>query len=167
MAVGDVVLTLDGKSMENARQFQVDLYPRRVGELVELEVLRDGTRLTFTVAPVDRPGDPNRFQQMVRPTEHLIEKLGVLGLDLTAEVRVMLPDPRLPGGVVVAVSSARAVPVRSEPLLPGDVIHALNGNSVTNLAGLRRVLEPLGPGDAVVLQVGRAGGLLFVTLTLE
>jgi serine protease Do len=59
LAVGDVVLTLDGKPMENARQFQVDLYPRRVGELV---VLRDGTRLTFTVAPVDRPGDPNRFQ---------------------------------------------------------------------------------------------------------
>ncbi len=167
LAVGDVVLTLDGKSMENARQFQVDLYPRRVGELVELDVLRDGTRLTFTVAPVDRPGDPNRFQQMVRPTEHLIEKLGVLGLDLTAEVRAMLPDPRLPGGVVVAVSSARAVPVRGEPLLPGDVIHALNGSSVTNLAGLRRVLEPLGPGDAVVLQVGRAGRLLFVTLTLE
>ena len=59
LAVGDVVLTLDGKPMENARQFQVDLYPRRVGELV---VLWDGTRLTFTVAPVDRAGDPNRFQ---------------------------------------------------------------------------------------------------------
>jgi hypothetical protein len=29
------------------------------------------------------------------------------------------------------------------------------------------VLEPLGPGDAVVLQVGRARGLLFITLTLE
>ena len=167
LAVGDVVLTLDGKPMENARQFQVDLYRRRVGELVEVEVLRRGTRLTFTVAPVDRPGDPGRFQQMVRPAEHLIEKLGVLALDLTAELRTMLPDIRLAGGVVVAVSSARAVPVRGEPLLPGDVIHAVNGSAVTNLAGLRRVLEPLGPGDAVVLQVGRAGRLLFVTLTLE
>jgi hypothetical protein len=47
--------------------------------------------------------------------------LGVLGLDLTAEVRAMLPDLRLLGGVVVAVSSARAVPVRGEPLLSGDV----------------------------------------------
>jgi S1-C subfamily serine protease len=52
-------------------------------------------------------------------------------------------------------------------LLPGYVIHALNGRSVTNLAGLRRVREPLGLGDAVVLQFGRARGLLFVTLTLE
>ena len=32
LQVGDVVLTLDGKTMENARQFQVNLYPRRVGE---------------------------------------------------------------------------------------------------------------------------------------
>jgi|TARA_B110000263_G_C14786147_1_gene275451 hypothetical protein len=49
---------------------------------------------------------------MARPTEQLIEKLGVLGLDLTAEVRAMLPDLRLLGGVMVAVSSARAIPVR-------------------------------------------------------
>ena len=58
LAVGDVVLTLDGKPMENARQFQVDLYPRRVGELVELVVLRDGTRLTFTVARSTVPATP-------------------------------------------------------------------------------------------------------------
>jgi len=101
---------------------------------------------------------------MVRPTEQLIEKFGVLGLDLTAEARAMLPDLRLLGGAMVAISSARAIPVRGEPLLPGDVIHALNGRSVTNLAGLRRVREPLWPGDAVVLQFGRARGLLSVTL---
>ena len=70
-------------------------------------------------------------------------------------------------GVLVLVFWVSVVPVRGEPLLPGDVIHAVNGSAVTNLAGLRRVLEPLGPGDAVVLQVGRAGRLLFVTLTLE
>ena len=39
---GDIVLALDGKPMENGRQFQVDLYRRRVGDVVTLEVLRDG-----------------------------------------------------------------------------------------------------------------------------
>ena len=36
LRVGDIVLTMDGKSMENARQFQVNLYPRGVGETVRV-----------------------------------------------------------------------------------------------------------------------------------
>ncbi len=104
---------------------------------------------------------------MVRPAEHLIPKLGILALSLTPEVSAMLPALRQPRGVVVAVSSARAVPATGEPLLPGDVIHALNGNAVGSLLGLRASLESLDPGDSVVLHVERAGQLLYVTLTLE
>ena len=167
LRVGDIVLTLDGKPMENARQFQVNLYPRRVGDSVELEVRRGNTRVTYSVAPVDRPDDPDRFQQMICPAEHLIPKLGILALNLTPDVSAMLPALRLPTGVVVAVSSAGALPARGKPLQPGDVIHALNGGAVGSLAGLRSSLESLDPGDSVVLQVERAGQLLYVTLTLE
>ena len=167
LRIGDLILTLDGKAMENARQFQVNLYPRRVGEALDLEVLRGSAPLAYSVTPIERRSDPDRFEAIVRPEEHLITKLGVLALNLTPEVSAMLPALREPGGVVVAVSSARAVPVRGEPLLPGDVIHALNSRPVGNLLGLRTALESLGPGDPVVLQVERSGRLLYVTLTLD
>ena len=167
LRIGDLILTLDGKTMENARQFRVNLYPRRVGDSLNLEVIRGSARLTYSVTPIERRSDPDRFQAMVRPEEHLIPKLGILALNLTPEVSTMLPALREPRGVVVAVSSARAVPVRGEPLLPGDVIHALNGSPVGSLIGLRSNLEALGVGDPVVLQVERSGQLLFVTLTLE
>jgi len=167
LRVGDLVLTLDGKTMENARQFQVNLYPRRVGETFELEVLRGSARSTYSLTPIERQSDPDRFQSMVRPEEHLIPELGILALNLTPEVSAMLPNLREPRGVVVAVSSARAVPVRGEPALPGDVIHALNGNPVGSLVGLRTHLEGLGPGDPVVLQVERSGRLLYVSLILQ
>ena len=39
LRVGDIVLAMDGKPMENARQFQVNLYPHGVGETVRVEVL--------------------------------------------------------------------------------------------------------------------------------
>ena len=55
LRIGDIVLTLDGKVMENARQFQVNLYPR-VGEVVKLEVVRGDVRATYSVSPIDRPG---------------------------------------------------------------------------------------------------------------
>ena len=167
LRIGDIILTLDGKTMENARQFQVNLYPRRIGESVDLEVLRGDARVTYSVAPVERHSDPDRFQSMVRPEEHLIPKLGILALNLTPEVSAMLPALRQAHGVVVAVSSARAIPARGEPLLPGDVIHAVNGGPVGSLVGLRAHLEPLGRGDPVVLQVERSGRLLYVALTLD
>ena len=85
---------LDGKVMENGRHFQVNLYPRAVGDVVELEVLRRSARLTFSAAPVERPSDPDRFRTMVRPNEHLVSQLGILGLSLDADVASMLPPLR-------------------------------------------------------------------------
>ena len=38
--VGDIVLRLDGKPMENGRQLQVNLYSRAVGDTVRLEIAR-------------------------------------------------------------------------------------------------------------------------------
>ena len=104
---------------------------------------------------------------MVRPEEHLISRLGILALNLTPEVAMMLPALRQNQGVVVAVSSAQAVPVRGVPLQPGDVIHALNRRPVGTVAGLRAALDQLATGEPVVLQVERASELLYVTLTLE
>ena len=167
LRIGDIVLTLDGKVMENARQFLVNLYPRGVGEVVKVEVVRGGVRATYSVSPVDRPGDPERLQHMVRPEEHLISRLGILALNLTPEVATMLPALRQNQGVVVAVSSTQAVPVRGVPLQPGDVIHALNRRPVGTVAGLRAALAQLATGEPVVLQVERASELLYVTLTLE
>ena len=167
LRIGDIILTLNGKTMENARQFQVNLYPRRVGETLDLEVLRGSACVPYSVIPIERRSDPDRFQAMARPEEHLIPKLGILALNLTPEVSAMMPALRQPTGVVVAVSSARAVPLRGEPLLPGDVIHALNGSPVGSLVGLRSNLEALGPGASIVLQVECSGQLLFVALTLE
>ena len=127
LRVGDIVLTMDGKSMKNAQQFQVNLYPRGVGETVRVEVLRGDQRAVYTVSPVERPGDPDRFQQMARPAQHLVSRLGILGLTLTADVSSMLPGLRTRQGVVVAASTQQAARFRDGQLLPGDVIRALNG----------------------------------------
>ncbi len=167
LRVGDIVLTMDGKLMENARQFEVNLYPRGVGETVRVEVLRGDQRTVYTVSPVERPGDPDRFQQMVRPAEHLVSRLGILGLNLTADVAPMLPGLRTRQGVVVAASTQQAPRFRDGQLLPGDVIRALNGRSIGNLTGVRAALDELGTGHTVVLQVDRGGELRYVSFVLE
>jgi len=61
---------------------------------------------------------------------------------------------------------ARTADVTGLDLSPGDVIHAVNSSSVTDVEALRSLLERFRPGDAVVLQIERADGLRFAGLEL-
>ena len=65
--------------MENARQFEVNLYRRRVGDIVALEVQRGSETVKTTAAIAERPDDPARFAELVDAKQNLIARLGILG----------------------------------------------------------------------------------------
>jgi serine protease Do len=165
LRIGDVILTLDGKPMENGRQFDVTLYQRPIGVPVNLEVGRGLQRLTLRVPVVERRDDADRFREMVTPEQNLISRLGILGLDLTPELARMIPGLRDPKGVLVAGVAADAEGA-SGPF-PGDVIYAVNGATVRTLADLRTAIGQVAPAATAVLQVGRQGQLRLLTVTLE
>ena len=83
---GDIVLSLDGKVMENGRQLAVNIYQRRVGERVAIEILRGTEKRVYSVAVVERRENPNRFASMVHPDKNLIPELGILGIELDREL---------------------------------------------------------------------------------
>jgi serine protease Do len=165
LRVGDVILSVDGKPMENGRQFDVTLYQRPVGSPVNLEVGRGLQRLTLKVPVLERQDELERLRGMVDREQNLIERLGVLGLDVTPELAQVIPDLRAPSGVAVAGVAMEAD--GAPGLVAGDVIYSLNGERITNLAGLRSAVAQVPPSQPVVLHVGRGGQLRFVTLTLE
>ncbi len=165
LKVGDLVLTLDGKGLENGRQFEVNLYRRAVGDTVKLGVQRGGQKLAIEVSVVERPEDPDRFELMVTPEKNTVPRLGILAIELDDEVRALLPRLRGEDGVVVA-ARAGGGSLEDGPQ-PGDVIYSLNGVSVRSLAELRSAADRLKTGDAVVLQVERRGQLLFLASHVE
>jgi serine protease Do len=165
LRIGDMVLKLDGKVMENARQFDVNLYRRAVGDAVTLEVLRGAQKLTVEVAVMERPEDPDRFQFMVTPEKNLVPRLGILAIELDDAVRRLLPALRGEDGVVVAARAPGVAPEGGP--LPGDVIYALNGITIRGLGELRVAAERMKSGDAVVLQVERKGQLRFLAFRVE
>jgi len=166
LRAGDVIVSLDGKAMENGRQFDVNLYRRAVGETVKIEVLRGGAPRTVSVAVVERADDPMRFADLVSPERNLIPQLGVLGIEIDEEMAALLPRLRKSGGVIVAARTATAH-AWEEGFQPGDVIHSLNGAAVTTLAALRNAAASLKSGDAIVAQIERRGRLLYVAFELE
>ena len=74
---GDVVLTLDGKRMENGRQFRINLYTRSIGDQVAIEVQRAERRLTVRVSVAERDSDMGRLADLVTP-QNAIHEIGVL-----------------------------------------------------------------------------------------
>ena len=166
LKVGDLVASLDGKPIENARQLEVNLYRRPKGEKVRLQIVRGVETLGFEVEVIERPDDPNRFADIVDPVKSLVPKLGILGVEIDLAVAGMFPGLRRQYGVVVAARSGNP-PYSGSGLEPGDVIYMLNGTPVASVDALRSTLEALEAGTALVLQVERAWRLMFLAMELE
>jgi serine protease Do len=167
LKAGDIVLSLDGKAMENGRQMQVNLYSRAVGDTVRLEIQRGSQTLPVLVTVAERDDDPTRFTPLVAPDEPYVERLGILGLTLDTKSAALLSDIRIASGVVVAATSTDLVPNAEGQLKPGDLIHSLNGAAMKTIGELRAAIEKLKVGDSAVLQVERDGELLYVAMRIE
>ena len=165
LRIGDVVVSADGRPVDNARQLDVRLYRKALGDTVRIELLRDGQRLAAELLVVERPGDPDHFAPLVSPERNLIPRLGILGIELDDDVRKMLPGLRGDVGVVVAARSGSADDEGG--LQAGDVIYALNGVSVRGLSELRDAVARASTGSALVLQVQRETRLLYVGIEAE
>ncbi|MEE8585952.1 MAG: trypsin-like peptidase domain-containing protein [Acidobacteriota bacterium] len=161
LKAGDIVLALNGKTMENGRQFDVNLYRIAVDEWVEIEVLRGTAARKFQVRVIERPDDLERFSELANPQDNLIPNLGILAIEITPEIAALLGPPRKLGGVLVAARSVDA-PFSDGGLMPGDIIFQLNGRAVNSLKKLRLDASNLPSNSPVVLQVQRQGQLHFV-----
>ena len=47
------------------------------------------------------------------------------------------------------------------------MIHAVNSTPITDVAGLKQALKVANPGDPIVLQIEREGGLSYLVLESE
>ena len=166
LSVGDLVLTLDGKPIENGRQLHVKLYRREVGDVVRLEVLRGDTPTTVTVSVAERADPLSAATLLSDPRENVVPRLGILGATLDPKLAAGLPL-RSKSGVVVASAIASAIDSDNGSLAPGDVIHAVNGQWISDLSALRAAVDGVKVGTPVVLQVERRGTLMYIAFTVE
>ena len=163
---GDLVLTLDGKRMENGRQLRINLYTRGIDETVVLEVQRGDRKLSVRVPVGERHSDVARLADLVAQ-QVPVRTLGVFCLNLTPQIAQLLPDLRRDKGAVVATVSTVVPYSQQGRLQAGDVIYSLNGKVVQNVADLNAVAAELKPGAAAVLQLERSGTLMFLAFRVE
>jgi len=164
---GDLLLALDGKPMENGRQFRVNLYTRPIGDVVRIDVMRAAQRMTFAVTVAERERDPDRLAEFAALQQSAVRELGAVVLDMTDRIAALLPDLRIKsGGVVVAVTAETPYSQQGR-LEPGDVIHAVNDTGVADAGDVRKAIAALKPGSAVALQIEREGEFMFIAFRLS
>jgi len=114
---------------------------------------------------VERPHKEDSLADVADPAKNLVRPLSILGIELTLDLAQSLPDLRIPTGVIVAARTLGSGTVEI-PLQTGDVIHGLNGTTITTMDGLRAALAKQKAGDAIALQVERYGQLIYISFSL-
>jgi serine protease Do len=163
---GDLVVALDGKRMENGRQFRINIYTRGTAESVSIEVQRGTRHMTVRVPVVERQHDATRLTELVTP-QNAVRALGILALDLTPRILEILPPLRSQKGVVVATVGSEAPFSHQGRLQPGDVIYSLNRRTIESVEQLKSALDALKPIAPAVLQIEREGVLMYIAFRVE
>ena len=166
LKVQDIVLTLDGKPVVNVPQFDAAFQFRTEPAPLQLEVIRATETVSLQIPVVEQHDDMDRLADSLDPAKDLIPKLGILGVQIDRDIAAMVPSLRMASGVIVAARTANGAAVDSG-LEAGDVIHALNGTTIISLDTLSASIQQLKPGDPVVLQIERNGGLHYLAFEME
>jgi serine protease Do len=163
--VGDVLLTIDGRTADSVPYVSFRLMSVDAGAKVHLEVLRDKQKLAFDVPVVEAPHEMDQIASLVDPEKNLVRPLGIIGVEIDQKIAAMTSDLRDPFGILVVARSNDAT--GDIPLAAADVIRTLNGQPMATLERLRAALKSLQPGAPVVLQIQREERLLFLAFTLD
>jgi serine protease Do len=162
----DVILSLDDRPVQSARQFNEAIYRRPAGEKIALNVQR-GAEIFSLTAKVDTWTAPFNPLAIVGTLENnLVSRLGIFCIEIDKNVAEALPDLRTQYGLVVVARSAESQATFLD-VKPGDVIHELNNLPIASLDLFRKRIDEFHRGDSVALQIERHGRLRYTAFEIE
>jgi serine protease Do len=155
---GDVLTRFDGKPVDSSSALPVLVSLSESGHDVNLELWRNGKRVTQSIRLEARPN-----QDAVKATaERASGGFGLSLRALTPEVRQELGVDATDGALISDVTAGS--PAARAGLRPGDVVTEVQGKRVATPADLASTLEKLSRGSVVRLKVLRGDTRSFIAL---
>lgn len=155
MKSGDIVTKYQGKPVRNSSQFRNAVAATAPNTKAEVELFRDGKRLTVQVT-VATLTDQGVAQEEEAGASEESEGLGLSVRPLTPELANQIGVKEDVKGVVVAEVNPGSVAARAG-VRGGDVITSVNGQPVRNPTEFRDVMQKQKLDSGVRLQVVREG----------
>lgn len=164
LQVGDIVIAYENEDVETSAALPPLVGRSRIGEKVQLKIIRDGKPRQVDVTLEELPE-----QDQAAATEHgrrapktSQDLLGITVDELTEERQRAL-GIETEGVLVVEV---RDGPGREAGLMQGDIIRTIDGKSVGTPAELNQLVRSLPAGKSVPLLIVRNGSPRFLALRL-
>jgi len=157
LAHGDVIVGVDGRAVKESRDL-ID-YVSGVGpdKAVDLEVIRNGKRMSLSVRLAERPSSDEQAQQEPGGGSSGIDWLGIDYQDLNAGTRQNFGLPSSVSGVVVTDVKPSS-PLYDQGVAPGDVITEVNGQTVADSKQLEGAISKVRSKQFLRLYVVRGAG---------
>lgn len=165
LAVGDILVTVDGQPAENLPTVSYSFRLRDSPENVQLVVARGTGLVSISVKPVEVRSEFDSVSSLADPAKNLVAELGIIGVEIDSRITATATGLRDPYGIIVVARGAGAI--SDVPLLPRDIIRSVNNRRLGSLNSLRESMRSLTPGSPVTLQIQREGRLMYVSFTFE
>ena len=160
LKIGDVITKLDGKSVSDAGELQMEVGQKRPGTTLQLEVLRDGKTMNL---PVTLEAMGGSTADSGSNSEHGKGRWGLSLGDLNQDARDQLQLPgNVHGAVVEEVQPGS--PADNAGLQRGDVIIEVNRHPEQSAADVAHALSNVPSGQDALVLVWSNGGNTFRVL---
>ncbi|MCM2327857.1 MAG: DegQ family serine endoprotease [Lysobacter sp.] len=160
--VGDVILKIDGRTVESSADLSRTIRAVRPGQKVTVSVWRAGKMRDITILVGEfKEEDSARTAQGSKKETAKPGKLGLAVTEVSAERRKAL---KVTGGVEVEAVDGASLAAGIEP---GDVILRVNNVDIKDLKGYNEAVAKLDAKRPVALLVRDENGTRFVTLRAE
>ena len=157
----DVILTFNGKSLNNASELSTWVASSSPGQDITLQVLRDGKEMNIKV----NLGELNEAQQAMAQGKSQYSDIGIQVANIVPELITHYHLDKDVKGVVITSVNPSGV-AASVGLQEGDVIMKMNRHTITSVADFNKEISNLKSGDNLLLYIRRGSANLFVAFTI-
>ena len=157
---GDVIVKVNDKEVNSPEELQDKIRSIEIGEKANVEVVRDGKKISFVVKIGEMP---TLEEEGEYPKEKVFSvQTGLKVEAVTSEVAKELELPRVKGLVITEVIPGSSADDMG--LQPGDLILEANRIEVSSVDEWEELINILEPGDTLLLLLFRGGRTYYVPI---
>src|SRR5438270_3413672 len=164
--VGDIVLAVDGRRIDDFPSFINALYLHHSDEVLKLTVLREAKEVSVVVPVMVHHDKIDSLADVPDLQRTLIAELGIFVADVDGKLQHLLHGEDDDSGVLVVADTGSANSIETG-VETGDIIRAINRVPLQSVSQLQATVRQLKPGEPVVLQVERSGKLQYLPFEMD
>ena len=157
---GDVIVKFDGKAANSAEDTLTRIRSKKAGEVAQLTVIRKGQSMEAAVQAIAK-SDTNTLKlrsDIAANGQSIAEALGITVGNLTPAQRAAVGLPETTAAVVI--TEVKSESQAAKRFRPGDLIHRINQDPVTDVATFYDLLGYLPQDKTTVMVLSRDGQII-------